>query len=104
MRKRLPRRLLGRSGAQRLQQAAFYPGNVATNFGAETTSRLMKFIATSRLTRAMLSTPDKGADTLTWLASHTPETDWASGEFYVKRKIGTNLNSLAADASLARGL
>lgn len=46
---------------QGLSSAAFYPGNVATNFGAETTSRLMKVLATSRLTRAVLHHPRQGS-------------------------------------------
>jgi NAD(P)-dependent dehydrogenase (short-subunit alcohol dehydrogenase family) len=85
--------------------AAFHPGSVATNFGAETTSRLMRFLATSRLSRSLLlTTPERGADQLVWLAEGTPGRDWESGEFYTKRAPGKRLNPLALDADLARGL
>ncbi|WP_423463650.1 SDR family NAD(P)-dependent oxidoreductase [Promicromonospora sp. MS192] len=90
---------------QGVSAAAFYPGNVATNFGSETTSRLMKFLATNRLLRAMVwSTPDRGADQLAWLAGGRPGSDWKSGEFYVKRRPGRRLNKLAHDTDLARRL
>jgi NAD(P)-dependent dehydrogenase (short-subunit alcohol dehydrogenase family) len=91
--------------ARGLSAAAFYPGNVATNFGSETTSRLMKFITTNRVARAaLLTTPEKGADTLLWLAAGRPGTDWESGEYYAKRKPGKGLNQLALDSNLARQL
>lgn len=91
-----------RHHAQGLSAAAFYPGNVATNFGAETTSRSMRFLATSRLSRAaLLTTPEKGADQLVWLAEGRPGTDWDSGEYYAKKTAGKGLNPLAEDADLA---
>jgi NAD(P)-dependent dehydrogenase (short-subunit alcohol dehydrogenase family) len=88
-----------------LSAAVFNPGIVRTNFGSETTSRLMKFLSSSRVVHAMVGTPpEKGADQLVWLAEGTPGRDWVSGEFYVKRRTGTRLNRLAHDAELARGL
>lgn len=91
--------------SQGVSAAAFYPGNVATNFGSDTTSRLMKFLATNRAARtALLTTPDKGADQLVWLAEGRPGTDWRSGEYYAKRKPGKGLNRLALDTDLARRL
>lgn len=75
--------------AQGLSAASFYPGNVATNFGSETTSKLMKFLATNRITRSMLISPEKGADQLAWLATTTADTQWQSGGYYVKRKPKT---------------
>ncbi|AXK35631.1 SDR family NAD(P)-dependent oxidoreductase [Streptomyces armeniacus] len=91
--------------ARGLSAAVFYPGNVATNFGAQTTSRLMRFLTTSRLSRAvLLTTPEKGADQLVWLAEGRPGADWRSGEYYAKRKPGKGLNRLAHDADLARQL
>lgn len=90
---------------QGISSAAFYPGNVATNFGAETTSRLMKVLATNRLSRSLLlTTPDKGAEQLVWLAEGTAGVDWTSGEFYAKKVAGKGLNPLARDADLARRL
>ncbi|CDR10898.1 SDR family NAD(P)-dependent oxidoreductase [Streptomyces iranensis] len=88
-----------------ISAAAFYPGNVATNFGAETTSRLIRFLATNRLSRSrLLTTPEKGADQMVWLAGGLPGRDWTSGEFYAKRAPDKRLNSLALDVDLARGL
>lgn len=91
--------------AHGLSAAAFYPGIVRTNFGAETTSWLMRFLSTSRVFRTIVGTPPElGADQLVWLAEGEPGRDWESGEFYVKRKTGARLNRLAHDADLACGL
>ena len=88
-----------------ISSAAVYPGNVATSFGSDTTSRLMRFIATNRLSRSMLlTTPDKGAEPLVWLAEGTPGEGWRSGEFYAKKVAGKGLNPLAGDADLASRL
>lgn len=85
-----------------ISAAAFYPGNIATNFGSETTSPLMRFITTNPIARSLLlTTPDKGAEQLVWLAEGAPGVDWASGEFYAKRIAGKGLNPLADDADLA---
>ena len=86
-----------------ISTAAFYPGNVASSFGTQSESRLMKFVATNPLTRAMLATPAKGADQLVWLAESQPEVDWQSGNYYEKRKP-KRTNRQAGDADLARSL
>ena len=57
---------------------------------------------TSVLKRALIS-PEKGADTLVWLATTEPGTQWVSGEYYEKRRIA-KANAQAADAGLAREL
>lgn len=88
-----------------LSAAAFYPGNIRTNFGSDTTSRLMRTIVKNPVTRAlMLTTPEKGADQLVWLAEGNPDDTWVSGEFYAKRTAGRGLNPLALDSGLARDL
>jgi NAD(P)-dependent dehydrogenase (short-subunit alcohol dehydrogenase family) len=87
-----------------ISAAAFHPGNVATNFGTQSQSRLMKFIATNRITRATLISPQKGADQLAWLAESRPGTDWVSGAYYEKRKAAKRINSQALDTELARQL
>jgi NAD(P)-dependent dehydrogenase (short-subunit alcohol dehydrogenase family) len=84
--------------------AAMHPGNVATSFGAQSDSRLMKFFTTNRLIRAMLISPEKGADQLVWLAEGQPGTDWAPGTYYEKRKPAKRNNPQALDADLARDL
>lgn len=94
-----------RHHAQGVSAAAFYPGNVATNFGSQTTSRLMRFLATNRLSRAaLLTTPDNGAEQLVWLAEGQPGVDWNSGEYYAKKTAGKGLNPVAEDADLAARL
>lgn len=88
--------------ARGISAAAFYPGNVATSFGSETTSRLMRFLTTNPLSRALLlTTPDKGAEHLVRLATGIPGTDWSPGEFYAKGVPGKGLNPLADDSDLA---
>ncbi len=88
---------------QGLSAAAFHPGNVASSFGTQSDSRLMRFITTNRFTRAMLISPEKGAEQLTWLAAGRPDMDWQSGVYYEKKKPART-NKQAADADLARRL
>ena len=47
--------------------------------------------------------PEKGADTLLWLATTQPGKDWTPGEFYQKRRIG-NRTPPARDQELAKRL
>ncbi|MFD2418700.1 SDR family NAD(P)-dependent oxidoreductase [Amycolatopsis pigmentata] len=89
---------------QGVSTAAFHPGNTASNFANETEDRLMRFIVTNRVTRAvLLSTPEKGAGELAWLAEGRPGVDWESGTYYEKRKPKRG-NPQAEDADLARRL
>jgi hypothetical protein len=50
----------------------------------------------------VLLTPERGADTLGWLAS-APEVEKVSGEYFTRRKIRTP-SRLALDAEVARKL
>ncbi|ANP72381.1 SDR family NAD(P)-dependent oxidoreductase [Cryobacterium arcticum] len=95
------RELHRRYNALGLVTAAFHPGVVATSFSTGSTS-VMRFIYQTALKR-MLITPEKGADTLIWLASTAAGVDWQSGEFYEKRRVQT-ANRQAADAGLATAL
>lgn len=94
--------------ASGISTASFYPGNVATNFASDTTSRIMRFVrflaSNPLIRRIMLSTPDQGADQIVWLAEGTPGRDWQSGAYYYRRKASPPRNAQAADADLARGL
>jgi NAD(P)-dependent dehydrogenase (short-subunit alcohol dehydrogenase family) len=87
-----------------ISAAAFHPGNVASSFGTRSESRLMRFIVTNPVTRAMLTTPEKGADQLVWLAESRPGTDWEPGTYYEKRKPAKRVNPQTHDADLARRL
>ncbi|KUM37039.1 SDR family NAD(P)-dependent oxidoreductase [Arthrobacter sp. EPSL27] len=90
-----------RYAAEGISTAAFHPGVVATNFAAESTSR-MRHAYKTFLNRFML-TPDQGADTLVWLATSTPGQDWTSGAYYAKRALA-KANKQAYDAGLAKEL
>jgi len=70
---------------QGISTAAFHPGSVASNFASDTDS-LIRYVYHTPLRRLILITPAKAADTLVWLASTTPGTDWESGDYYAKRK------------------
>ena len=95
------RELHERYATQGITTAAFHPGGVATNFSAGSTSP-MRFIYRTALRRVLIS-PEKGADTLVWLATARPGVDWTSGEYYSKRTI-TKANAQASDPVLAREL
>ena len=88
---------------QGISAVAFHPGNVATNFGASSSSRFMRFALKFPLARATFISPEKGADQLVWLAETEPGREWQTGGYYEKRKLAKT-NPQAADAELARGL
>ncbi|WP_405164371.1 SDR family NAD(P)-dependent oxidoreductase [Nocardia sp. NBC_01499] len=90
--------------AQHISTAAFHPGNVATSFATQSNSPVHKFITTNPLTRAMLSSPEKGASQLVWFAESRPGVDWQSGTYYEARKPAKRMNRQARDTDLARAL
>lgn len=81
---------------------SFHPGVVATGFAREG-ARVVRMFYESALRRLFMISPEKGADTLVWLATSTPGHDWAPAAFYVKRKRRTTSRQ-AGDAALARKL
>jgi NAD(P)-dependent dehydrogenase (short-subunit alcohol dehydrogenase family) len=85
-----------------ISTAAFHPGPVASNFGAEA-GALMRLVYHSPLKNIGLIGPEKGSDQLVWLASATPGADWTSGEYYTKYKRGW-MNKQASDTALAEQL
>jgi NAD(P)-dependent dehydrogenase (short-subunit alcohol dehydrogenase family) len=97
------RELHRRYNAQGISAAAFHPGAVATSFATESDS-FMKRIYSSRLGRAFMTTPEKGAGQMVWLAESVPGGDWVSGTYYVKRKPAKRNNPQALDADLAARL
>ena len=68
-----------------LATVAFHPGNVASNFAADSGS-FLRFVYTTPLKRLLLIDTEKGSDELVWLASTTPDTDWQSGGYYDRHK------------------
>ncbi|QTE28217.1 SDR family NAD(P)-dependent oxidoreductase [Pengzhenrongella sicca] len=95
------RELDRRYGARGISAASFHPGVVATSFAAGSTSP-MRFLYRTFLKRTLLS-PDRGADTLVWLATAEPGTDWVRGEYYDRRKVAV-ANKQSYDAELATQL
>lgn len=87
-----------------ISTAAFHPGSVASSFGTQSKSRLMRFLATNPVARAMFITPEKGAEQLVWLAETTPGVDWVPGTYYEKFKPARRNNPQALDDSLATRL
>jgi NAD(P)-dependent dehydrogenase (short-subunit alcohol dehydrogenase family) len=83
--------------------AAFHPGNVATNFANNTTD-LLKYVYHTPLRKLFLISAEKGADTLVWLASTSPDKDWVSGEYYYRRKISNKVSPDALNESYAKKL
>ena len=84
-----------------ISTAAFHPGVVRTNFGEEFGGST-KFLYSGPM-KYVLRTPEKGADTLVWLATSIPGKDWASGEYYSNRKI-KRPNRQAEDTQNAKNL
>lgn len=92
------RELQHRYGGQGLAAAAFHPGVVASNFGAES-GLLMKLLYRSPA-KYFMTTVDVGADPMVWLATTQPGTDWSPGEYYEKRRVARSQDA-AYDAVLA---
>lgn len=86
-----------------ISTAALHPGNVATSFAKNSTS-ILRYLYTTFLKKFFLITPQEGADTIVWLASSTPGTDWESGEYYIKRKVSDQVNPVALDSDAAKQL
>ncbi|MET7770923.1 SDR family NAD(P)-dependent oxidoreductase [Nocardia sp. NPDC005366] len=95
-----------RYGNMGIAAACFHPGGVATGFASDTSSWMRHIVRNPIGRRLMLITPDKGAETLTWLAEGTPGQTWQPGEFYEKKKAtpANKLNPQSNDADLARRL
>lgn len=83
-----------------ISAASFHPGLVQTGFASETSS-LLRLVYHTPLRRLVTVSPEKGADTLVWLATTTPGRDWPQGEYFAKRKVSTS-SPQASDAGLAR--
>lgn len=78
-----------------------HPGFVRTAFGANNTSRAAWFI-TNVAAPLFARTPEKGAETLVWLAT-SPEAARFNGEYFADKKI-SRTSKLAKDDALARAL
>jgi NAD(P)-dependent dehydrogenase (short-subunit alcohol dehydrogenase family) len=81
---------------------SFHPGSVATGF-ARAGSALVQLLYTFPLKNIFLISPERGADTLVWLASSEAGKDWQAGEYYYKRRPGGRTRQ-ARSEELAREL
>jgi NAD(P)-dependent dehydrogenase (short-subunit alcohol dehydrogenase family) len=88
---------------QGIAAAAFHPGVVATGFAAGSHSRL-RHLYTNPVARLFMTSPEKGAGQMVWLAEGRPGEDWASGTYYEKGKPASRNNPQALDGELARWL
>jgi NAD(P)-dependent dehydrogenase (short-subunit alcohol dehydrogenase family) len=96
------RELNRRYGSQGLTGVAFNPGTVRTNFSQGENAGL-RWVVNNPLIQVMFISPEKGADTLVYLAEGTPGLDFAADAYFVKRKIA-RVNKQAYDDRLAAEL
>lgn len=94
--------LARRFGSFGITAASFHPGNVATSFAADSTSPL-RFLYKTFLKKFFLISPEKGTDTLVWLATSEAGKDWQSGHYYYKRK-STKIHNDGDNDELAKQL
>jgi NAD(P)-dependent dehydrogenase (short-subunit alcohol dehydrogenase family) len=95
------RELARRWGPLGVSAAALHPGVVRSRFGASGPLPV-RIVMRSPLRWAMRS-PERGADTIVWLASSVPGKDWRSGGYFENRRRA-QASPLADDADLAREL
>jgi NAD(P)-dependent dehydrogenase (short-subunit alcohol dehydrogenase family) len=81
--------------------AAVHPGMVRSQWGRSGPGAV-RTVMNSPLRLAMRS-PERGADTIVWLATTAPGKDWPSGGYFANRKPATP-SPLADDTSLAEQL
>jgi NAD(P)-dependent dehydrogenase (short-subunit alcohol dehydrogenase family) len=95
------RELARRWGPLGVSAAAVHPGMVRSQWG-RTGPAAVRLVMNSPFRLAMRS-PERGADTLVWLATSDPGRDWESGGYFADRKPAT-ASPAADDASLAKEL
>jgi NAD(P)-dependent dehydrogenase (short-subunit alcohol dehydrogenase family) len=83
------------------RSAAVHPGMVRSRFGARSTLPVRTVMASPL--RWIMRSPERGADTIVWLATSTPNIDWTSGGYYADR-APARAHPRADDADLAREL
>jgi NAD(P)-dependent dehydrogenase (short-subunit alcohol dehydrogenase family) len=96
------RELHRRFHAQGISSAALHPGIIASSFGSGSDVLWGRFYGTW-LAKRIFTSPERGSDQLVWLAEGTPGVDWASGQYWVRRRVGRT-SPQADDAEVARRL
>ena len=74
------RELAKRWGGDGVTAASFHPGAVRTQWGHEGGGLVRLF--TRSPARRLLRSPERGAETLVWLATTEPSTSWGSGGYF----------------------
>ncbi len=95
------RELARRWGPDGVTAAAFHPGGVRSSFGHEG-GALIRFFTLSPA-RHLLRSPERGAETLVWLATTEPSTSWGSGGYFADCRPA-RANRRVEDPELGRGL
>lgn len=81
--------------------AAAHPGVVRSGWGRS--GPLAVRLVTTSPFRLLMRSPERGADTLVWLSTSRPGTDWRSGGYFADRKPAA-AHPTADDPDLARQL
>ena len=79
--------------------AALHPGMVRSQWGKSGPAAVRAVVSSPF--RLVMRSPERGADTIVWLATTTPGKDWTTGGYYADRKPATP-SPLAEDAGLAK--
>ena len=95
------RELARRWGPRGVAAAAVHPGLVRTSWGRSGPPEVRTVVTSPA--RLLMRSPDRGADTIVWLATTAPGRDWPNGGYFSNRKPARP-HRLAADEQLARGL
>jgi NAD(P)-dependent dehydrogenase (short-subunit alcohol dehydrogenase family) len=95
------RELARRWGPLGVSAAAAHPGIVRSQWGRSGPAAV-RLVVNSPFRLAMRS-PDRGAETLVWLATSAPGRDWESGGYFADRKPAA-ANPAAGDQNLAAEL
>ena len=82
-----------------VEAVSFHPGVVATNFG-NTTKGIFSWLYNTSV-RALLKTPQQGADTLIWLVNNRPL--WQNGGYYSNRKL-SSISGIARDPQVSQDI
>ncbi|MBZ2198503.1 SDR family NAD(P)-dependent oxidoreductase [Occultella gossypii] len=87
---------------QGINAAAFDPGNVRTNFGAENNGFLTRLLYRTPVSKLALIAPEKGGANLAFFLTGKPGVDWQAGRFYSQTRLASRrqTNKQAFDEAL----
>jgi NAD(P)-dependent dehydrogenase (short-subunit alcohol dehydrogenase family) len=88
-----------RWGPMGISAAAVHPGMVRSQWG-RTGPTAVRAVMNSPF-RLLMRSPERGADTIVWLATATPGKDWMTGGYYANRQPAAP-SPLAEDVGLAK--